>query len=691
MWFVVSTGKGKENAAKSFLLAKVKGAKEVYITPYRKIRHINEKGQTVETVAPLLMNFVFVNIKVVRRISSKFLGLRTNVGEKTMVFRQLSKCVGNGGYFKYHVRQYDPETGKNVMSSKNSHYHLLCSNPSDTPIEKIMEQSWVPDSAMNAFMVYNSQVFSSADQLRVEPVSYKELIKENDTVRVLHGQFAGQEGVVKRSHQGKKSDRRFYIEFSNNLCLSISGIHQNDVAIVHEATEGGNSKKVSLWRDIDTVIGAIQFDGHPDDAPKVLRHLLKSYGQKLLDILPNLTDADKIKAEKDAERITTSHKREVLSHVSPQVRNVFKVIADFFETVASTDKKILREYIPNFPIRPFLTPTAGTELGSKDFTTLQHEGFVEYVVKTDLSEFFNIDTFDKQKFSPVFDEDYQYYAHVAIVDDNGTRKAVAPWGGFYDHFAQLSIPQRKELAQTLLKRKYTKAFQLLGMEQYIDKEQNNTPITGNEQAGNAETSCVFEEVNGIGGFTMTVREGSDYPTVQELITTVAPVAVEIWQGTRLQEWRNYLQRYVLLHKVPIIDQPTVIAEDDKLGELFNTKDADGNPDLKTISIGINEYAKSVLDAFNVNDLYKAVSIFLKIAKYSSSAFVDNEMYNYLGEKGYEPDTVCTQLYNETISTVHDRQLKKYLHRGYAELSGTDAWKYFHLPSFLKKALHSNNN
>ena len=31
-------------------------------------------------------------------------------------------------------------------------------------------------------------------------------------------------------------------------------------------------------------------------------------------------------------------------------------------------------------------------------------------------------------------------------------------------------------------------------------------------------------------------------------------AVEIWKGTRLLVWRQLLQRYVLLHKVPVIDQ-----------------------------------------------------------------------------------------------------------------------------------------
>lgn len=687
MWFVVCTGKGKENAAKNFLLSKVKGAKEVYVTPYHKIQHIGENGQYEEIVCPLLTGFVFVNIKLVKRVSSKYLGLRTDVGEKKMVFRQLSKSLGKGGYFKYHIRTFDKNTGNSVLSEDSSNFHLLCANPSDTPIEQIMEQSLVPDTAMNAFIVYNSQTFSSADQLRVEPVAYGKLIKEHDTVRVLRGQFAGYEGVVKRSHKGK-SDRRFYIEFSNSLCLSITGIHQNDVVIVHEATEGENAKAVSLWRDIDAVIGVLQFEAHPDDAPKELRGLLKSYGQKLSDVMPSLSDNDRMKAEREKEKMARDHKLEVLSLVPPPACDMFKVIADFFSTYASTDIKILREYIPNAPMRPFLTPTAGTEING-DYTILHHKSFDEYIVKEDLSAYFNVGTYDKKKYYPVFDEDYQYYAHVAVVDDNGTRKAITSWGGFYDAFANQSIPQKKKLAQTLLKRKYTKTFQSLNMYQYLEVEY------GGEKDGKSSTlgnqipfPCAFEKINGIGGFSMKIESNDEFKTVKSLIAAIVPVAIEIWQGTRLQEWRQRLQRYVLLHKVPVIDLPSVIGNDVKLESLFNTKDSEGNPDLIGIVNGIKEYIDKVHDAYKEGNLYKAVSLFLMIAKYTASSFVEKEMYNFIGAYGYEPDNILSKLYNEIIAPIYNKQIKGLLDRGYGELCGMDAWKYFHLPSFLKHIVKS---
>lgn len=689
MWFVVCTGKGKENAAKSFLLSKVKGAKEVYITPYRKIRHIDENGQSEEIVLPLLMSYVFVNIKLEKRISSKFQGLRTNMGEKEMVFRQLSKCLGKGGYLQYHIRVSDKESGKNVTKKVSSGFHLLCANPSDTPLNRIIEQSWVPDKAMNAFIVYNSQAFSSADQLRIEPVEYSKLIKEHDIVRVLRGPLAGQEGVVKRSHKGK-SDRRFYIEFSNNLCLSIAGIHQNDLAIVHEATQSKNAKAVSLWRDIDAVIGVLQFNSHPDEAPKVLRSLLRAYGQKTLEALPSLSGKARLKAEKESEKNTLNHKLEVLSLVPPQARDIFKVVGDYFCTYANTENKVLREFIPNAPIRPFLTPTSGVDICDKEYTILHHEDFAEYVVKKNLSAFFNVGSYEKKKYSAVFDEDYQYYAHVAIIDDNGTRKAVAPWGDFYDAFANLSIPQKKELAETLLKRKYTKTFNALKMSHYIEAEDGSENGIENNPDDHFNFPCVFEKVKGIGGFSMKIEGQEDYDTVRSLIEAVAPVAVEIWQGTRLQEWRQLLQRYVLLHKVPVIDLPSIIENDAKLESLFNVKDSEGKPDLTEIANGVKRHISKILDAYNEGNLYKVASAFLKIAKYTGSTFVEDELYNYIGEKGNELDSMLTKVYNEIIAPIHDKQIKAFLDRGYGELCGMDAWKFFHLPSFLKKAVKSQN-
>lgn len=356
MWFVVSTGKNKEKAARNFLLTKVKGVKEVYITPYRRTETVDEYGRHTETVAPLLMGYVFANVKVSRRPSSSFTGLKTGKGERQMVFRQLSQSLSKGGYFRYGIHVNDPSTGGSVQKFVLTNYHLLCADPMNTPVEQIMSQSWVPDTVMDAFMVFNDQAASSSDQLRIETDSYADLVKEHDIVRVVRGQFAGQEGVVRRV-PGRKRDRRLFIEFNNSLCFSISGIHQNDVVIVHEATKGKSAKEVSLWRDIDAVIGWLQSNGHPDDAPSVLRRLLRDYGAAGKDSgVKGSTDAERIRSAKVAERRETEGRRAVLSEVDKSVLKPFKALGDFFLSEADTSDRVLREYIPNSLTRPFLTP-----------------------------------------------------------------------------------------------------------------------------------------------------------------------------------------------------------------------------------------------------------------------------------------------------------------------------------------------
>ena len=83
-----------------------------------------------------------------------------------------------------------------------------------------------------------------------------------------------------------------------------------------------------------------------------------------------------------------------------------------------------------------------------------------------------------------------------------------------------------------------------------------------------ESVCKFEKTNDIGGFS--IETDVDYSTnIEELgsrthefffqysspFTQLTAAAVEMWKGTRLLVWRQLLQRYVLLHKVPVIDQP----------------------------------------------------------------------------------------------------------------------------------------
>ena len=152
---------------------------------------------------------------------------------------------------------------------------------------------------------------------------------------------------------------------------------------------------------------------------------------------------------------------------------------------------------------------------------------------------------ETDKKNTIFDEDYEYYAHFALVNtDGGKVKAICSWGGFYDYYASQSSQEQEAFLRDLESKKYPRLLYLLTQSEYR-----------------------FEKVNGIGGFS--IETDIDYTNdIDAMAKAVAKAfniqdstfnilvsaAVEIWKGTRLLVWRQLLQRYVLLHKVPVIDQ-----------------------------------------------------------------------------------------------------------------------------------------
>ena len=158
------------------------------------------------------------------------------------------------------------------------------------------------------------------------------------------------------------------------------------------------------------------------------------------------------------------------------------------------------------------------------------------------------------KNTTIFDEDYEYYAHFALVNTEGGKvKAICSWGGFYDYYASQSSQEQEAFLRDLESKKYPRLLYLLTQSEYR-----------------------FEKVNGIGGFSIETDidytndidamakavakafniQHSTFNIQHSTFNILVAAAVEIWKGTRLLVWRQLLQRYVLLHKVPVIDQPS---------------------------------------------------------------------------------------------------------------------------------------
>ena len=177
---------------------------------------------------------------------------------------------------------------------------------------------------------------------------------------------------------------------------------------------------------------------------------------------------------------------------------------------------------------------------------LHHQGITELILRCNLRDVFqDKGRVETDKNTTIFDEDYEYYAHFALVNtDGGKVKAICSWGGFYDYYASQSSQEQEAFLRDLESKKYPRLLYLLTQSEYR-----------------------FEKVNGIGGFS--IETDIDYTNdIDAMAKAVAKAfkiqdsrfnilvsaAVEIWKGTRLLVWRQLLQRYVLLHKVPVIDQ-----------------------------------------------------------------------------------------------------------------------------------------
>lgn len=644
MWYVTRTQPLKEDVAKKILESELSEVREVYI-PYILSRDNATKGDDGH-IMPALKGYLFVNVK----------------GE-------VRNCLDEHGWFKCRYERFYPKTGKQVKVSM----HLLNNSQTSDNLEDIIRNSTIPDKAMLDFRNSIDQIVGGVGDLRIEQESFRKLAKVNDVVVVLQGPMKGREGVVKRvSEEDGKRNRRFFISFGSNLCISLSGVHQNDIAVVHEATESDEGKSVTLWRDIDTVEGALQNSGFNDEAPKRLRELVAEYNNNAHTNRPaRIEDKEWRKIVRKNVRQDSRRKEELLKGVDANARISLKNLGAQFKSVSGNSKETLKEFIPDILIRPFLTPTSGPSIpDGQDYTMLPHKGFTEYIIRKDLGCVFRHGCYEKDKYNPVFDEDYVYYAHVAVFNLPECHRAVVSWGEFYDQYELLEEDSRIKFLDDLKKYKYGKLYGLL------------TAVP----KGNGGSIIRFGRTNGIGGFYVDIdNDENELIVARGLAAAVAPAAVEMWQGTRMREvWRRLLQRYVLLHKVPVRDIVSVIPFNAKFDNFFSAKDENGHPDIQKIAESLGELLPTFSQSLADGKPYEAVGMFLQTARGIVVHFVQDEHWNYLPEEGYTPDAVCTDMASVLLKAHFSADVLNYLWRGMVELQDTDTWRFFHLPSCLKQ-------
>ena len=522
MWFIVNTNKFQEQKTKEFLENTYPGIVKYVYLPKCRMKYINVKGEERFSFRPLIYGLLFI---------------------KADSIKSLKKILSPWGYFVYEDIARSLETGEQQKKMLVSSAHLLCKDVKEFGQEAIIKTATIPDEDMEHFIYFSDKMADGIEGLSIVDKRYDDLILENDTIRILSGPLAGWVGVVKQVKKKGKKDRHLFVRFGDNRCLNISNIRQYDMQVEHEATKGAKAEAVGVWRAIDQMIGYFQAKQPSENAYNTLRNLFLNY-QKRLSVYRNRRMTDLAYSNKKEEKVVAQQQK-VLVQIDERMRNNFRVLSNYFQAGEITLEKWLNELIPDAALRPFLTPTCGITIPQgQDYTVLHHNGITELILRCNLRDVFQDNESDKS--TTVFDEDYEYYAHFALLNtDSGKVKLICSWGGFYDYYVSQSDKEQEAFLEDLETKRYPRLHYLL-----------------------TQSGYKFEKVNGIGGFsiktdvdyTMDVEElgrriHEFFTKHSALLPQLTSAAVEIWKGTRLLVWRQLLQRYVLLHKVPVIDQP----------------------------------------------------------------------------------------------------------------------------------------
>ena len=433
MWFIVNTNKFQEQKTKEFLENTYPGIVKFVYLPKCRMKYVNSKGEERFHFRPLIYGLLFI---------------------KADSIKSLRKILTPWGYFAYEDITRNLETGVQQKTTLVSSAHLLCKDVKDVGQDDIIKTATIPDEDMEHFIYFSDKMADGIEGLSIVDKRYDDLILENDTIRILSGPLAGWVGVVKQIKNKGKKDRHLFVRFGDNRCLNISNIRQYDMQVEHEATKGPKAEAVGVWRAIDQMIGYLQAQQPSLNAYNTLRNLFLDYQRKLF-VYRNRNMTDLAYSNKKEEK-TVAHQQWVLEQIDRSMRNNFRILSNNFQAGEVTLKKWLNELIPDATLRPFLTPTSGITIPQgQDYAVLQHNGITELILRCNLRDVFQDNDIESDKNTTEFDEDYDYYAHFALLKTGaGKVKAICSWGGFYDYYASQSSKERETFLENLASKKY---------------------------------------------------------------------------------------------------------------------------------------------------------------------------------------------------------------------------------------------
>lgn len=110
--------------------------------------------------------------------------------------RRLKKGSLPYGYFMYKGFEMEPHTSELVERTFFTKAHILSANSKQISLDEIVRQSKIPDEDMETFVYFNDRIGDDINGLSIVEKRYSNLVKENDTIRILSGPLVGRVGVI---------------------------------------------------------------------------------------------------------------------------------------------------------------------------------------------------------------------------------------------------------------------------------------------------------------------------------------------------------------------------------------------------------------------------------------------------------------------------------------------------------------
>lgn len=460
--------------------------------------------------------------------------------------------------------------------------HLFSFDSKAEKLDDMIDHAKISDEEIYCYKVCIEQCASHTDDIKIVGKDYAELASENDTVMITDGPFVGRTGVIKQVKSHGVKDRCFFFGFGD-FCVQLSGVRRYGVIVVRESAKGTKAQLPNTWRYIDYLQGKLQASYFADTASFALRHILEQYNKvKDVEKCQTLLLAEAKTQKTEAESRELALQAVWLQQMDDEELGALKSLSRFFQSEDNSVALGLADLIPDMPLRPFLTPTSGVEIPKgKDYILFPHNGFVELICRVNLKEEFqkaenypSLGITDakegrytedgklkgKMRKSRPFQlsaKEYVYYVHVGLRESEGGNgvTAMCNWGEFTHRYLSLSADEQTHFLADLLSKGYHETHRLLGEGEMWDE--------GNSQSGfachipgvtledikalckKAEKSEKSEKAGKTNRLPFTLLR------IAYLVHSCIPSAVEFWQRQRLLEWRHLVQRYVLLHNLPL--------------------------------------------------------------------------------------------------------------------------------------------